>query len=680
MNGSKTPEPNLVLILILVDLVVILAATTIIARKIFSQSVLRKNLSGETKLQNKVVLMFSLVAAVPTVIISVFSALFFNYGIESWFDTRVSTAIESSIAVADSYLAEHTEVIRRDVLFVAREIDNKSYVLRSKPDLLEDFLSHQASLRSLTEAFLLQHDHIVARTKLSYALSLTRLPPGAEEKARKGDIVVFRESDNKVRALIKLETIPDTYLIVGRFIDSTVLTNIKNTKIAVTSYLERKADIADSKIRFSLVFVIISFFLLLITICVGVVFANAIAYPINKLVQAAERVKHGDLTVIVDEGANNDEITVLTRAFNVMTKQLGHQRDNLTSAYHELDAKRHFSETVLSGVSAGVIAVGTDRIITLVNKSAAQLLAITSEDATKQSFKALCPEMDQLLEQVTQNPDQHVQGELSVIRNRKKLILLVRIIAEKLQKNVVGYVITFDDVTALVLAERSAAWSDVARRVAHEIKNPLTPIHLAAERIKKKYGNEVADVETLVKYTNTIIRHVTDINKMVEEFVNFARMRAPVFEQCNLSELIRNAVFSRQCIGSSIDYQLDMPEIAVYVSCDIGQFNQALINLLKNAEESIEGKESPVNGFYIRVSLEISASNYVVITIDDNGKGFGEDIFHRLTEPYVTTRAKGNGLGLAIVKKIMDDHNALLTFDNNIDHGATIKITLPIKL
>jgi two-component system nitrogen regulation sensor histidine kinase NtrY len=312
----------------------------------------------------------------------------------------------------------------------------------------------------------------------------------------------------------------------------------------------------------------------------------------------------------------------------------------------------------------------------MINKSALSLLGINQTEAIEKDIKELLPEINELVLLAEHSPEAPAQGEVSLIRGNKKLILLVRVVAEMLESTTKGYVITFDDITALVLAQRTAAWSDVARRIAHEIKNPLTPIHLATERLKRKYSQEVSDSETFIKYTDTISRHVSDITKMVEEFVNFARMPAPIFVTTNLSELIKSIIFSRQCVTSNIEYSLELFSQEAFIECDSGQIGQVLLNLLKNAEESIEVK-NPTEG-RIKVVLA-SENNSFTLLIIDNGIGFPKELFERLTEPYTTTKVRGTGLGLAIVKKILDDHNATIEFANNPDGGASVKLTMLAK-
>jgi two-component system nitrogen regulation sensor histidine kinase NtrY len=670
------PDPSAVMGYVLIDLTLLLALAILISRRIFNLLVSRRKEIEGSRLQGRIVLMFSLVSSIPTIIVALFSALFFNYGIQSWFDQRVSTALEESVAVAESYLTEHKEKIKLDAIVMAGDLNRQAYLLKDL-DFFTDFISTQTVVRALTEALVIQQGKVIAHSALSFSATLERFPIEIFERADKGEIVLLASDNNdKVRALVKLKDFYDTYLLIGRIVDQKVLNYTESTKGAVNEYQRLKSQISNLQIKFSIIFIAVALLLLLASIWLGIIFASAIAKPISKLVVAAEGIKAGNFSARVKEGPENDEIAILERAFNRMAAQIERQRNDLIEANHQIDARRHFSETVIAGVSAGVIALNIVKKITMINKSALSLLGINQTEAIEKDIKELLPEINELVLLAEHSPEAPAQGEVSLIRGNKKLILLVRVVAEMLESTTKGYVITFDDITALVLAQRTAAWSDVARRIAHEIKNPLTPIHLATERLKRKYSQEVSDSETFIKYTDTISRHVSDITKMVEEFVNFARMPAPIFVTTNLSELIKSIIFSRQCVTSNIEYSLELFSQEAFIECDSGQIGQVLLNLLKNAEESIEVK-NPTEG-RIKVVLA-SENNSFTLLIIDNGIGFPKELFERLTEPYTTTKVRGTGLGLAIVKKILDDHNATIEFANNPDGGASVKLTMLAK-
>lgn len=679
-SGGFGPDPYTVLGLLLVDLMLFLGLALLVSRKLIGSWIkYRKGMEG-TRLQTRIVLMFSLACSIPTVIVTIFSVLFFNIGIQSWFDHRVSTAIEESVAVAEAYLSEHKEVIRADVLAMANDLNREAYELINNPILFHKVITAQGALRSLTEAVVFQQNNILARTDLSFSFAFERLPVDIMERAAKGEVVVLtNDQDDKVRALIKLDNFFDTYLLVGRFVDNKVLAHMETTQGAASEYQRLKSQVYALQIKFAIIFIVVALLLLLAAIWFGIRFAGEIASPISSIVQATERVKAGDLTAYIEEGPKNDEIATLARAFNRMTTQLDRQRNELIDANRQIDARRYFNETVLSGVSAGVIALDKDKKISLLNPSACGLLFVIAEELLGKDFEEYFPEMQELLFQAEHSTEHISKSEIVIFRQNKKVVLLVRVMAEKRTRDIEGYVITFDDITALVAAQRSAAWADVARRIAHEIKNPLTPIHLAAERLKRKYSKEVSEHEMFTKYTDTIIRHVGDIGKIIEEFVDFARMPAPVFANADLVLLIRNVIFSQQCIGSGTEYRLETNHDLLIFYCDASQIIRLIINILKNAEESIQAKREVEGEKYkgiITIKITEEDNSYI-LTITDNGRGFPEELLDRLTEPYVTTRVKGTGLGLAIVKKIMEDHNGILELENEGGH-ALARLTFPL--
>jgi two-component system nitrogen regulation sensor histidine kinase NtrY len=401
------------------------------------------------------------------------------------------------------------------------------------------------------------------------------------------------------------------------------------------------------------------------------------------LVSAAEEVRKGDLSIRVDPSTSVEEIGTLSRAFNRMTNQLQSQREGLVLANRDLDERRRFTETVLSGVSAGVIGLDGEALINLPNRSASVLLDANLEEAVGMPLADVVPEMANLLVDAVGRPDRQHQSEIRLMREGRPRTLIVRIVAEKLDGDVVGYVVTFDDVTALVSAQRTAAWADVARRIAHEIKNPLTPIQLASERLKRKYLREIkTDPETFAACTETIVRQVEDIGRMVDEFSSFARMPRPDLKTENLSTLVQQAVFLERNRIAGIDFEVVLPTEAVRLRCDNRQISQALTNILKNAAEAIVGREAeaeetlPPGKVKVVVRRETAdgEANRIVVTVEDNGKGLPDEDRDRLTEPYVTTRTKGTGLGLAIVKKIMEDHNADLVLEDGDSGGARVTL------
>lgn len=627
-----------------------------------------------TRLQRRIVWICSVVASVPTLMVAIFAGLFMHLGVQAWFNERVTTALEESVLVAEAYLSEHKEVIRADILSMANDLNRQAFLLMTNPLLFKQVVSGQANLRSLAEAVVFQNNTIIAQSDLSFSLAFEKIPLAAMALANKGEVVVMEnEQEDKVRALIKLDNFFDTYLLVGRFVDNKVIEHMERTQGAVGEYKWLQAKIAKIQIQSISVFLLLAILLLIGAMWGGLAFAMTICQPLKEMVLITEQLKLGNLAARVQERHEEDELGILAKAFNQMAERLEQQRAELIEANRHIDERRQFTEMVLAGVSSGVIAVDTRYRVTLMNRAAQTLFNISFETWSGKPITQLLPEIASFMNQVTSGNGSIVQGEVTLTNYEQKLTLLVRIVAEIVQQTVVGYIITFDDITDLMVAQRRAAWSDVARRIAHEIKNPLTPVHLAAERLKRKYAKESSEPDTFIKYTDTIMRHVTDIRRMVEEFVAFARLPSPVLLEQDLKEVLARVVFSQECIGEEVHYQVEMPEEPIVILADDSQLAQAFGNIFKNAEEAMESQSEK------RISLQVKRRDSdCVITIRDNGPGFPESSLDRLTEPYMTTRSKGTGLGLAIVKKIFEDHNAKLKLENHPDGGACVTVIFPL--
>lgn len=683
------PNSNVILFLLNLDLVLLLVLGAVVARRLVGLWVARRHGGAGSRLHLRFVGLFSALAVTPAILVAIFSALFFNVGVQSWFDERVKTALNESQAVAEAYLKEHQQVIAGQVLAVGNDLQRSySQVMRDQ-DTLERFLATQANVRGLTEAVIFDRSgKVLARAGYTFSLQFEEVPFWAIEKAQNGEVAVLTgESDDRVRALVKIDLIPEVYLFVGRFVDVTVLQHVKRTDEAVQAYRRLEEGRSGLEITFSLIFIVVALLLLFAAVWVGLVLATRLARPVAELIDASERVSAGELDVQVQEIAASDEVAVLSRAFNRMTKRIASQQARLLETNRELDERRRFTETVLSGVSAGVLSIDPQGRISLLNRSASILLLADPLDCAGRLLEECVPEFVDLVQVASRRADGQTQSEVQIQRGDKTLTFLVRVAVESLDGETIGHILTFDDITALQAAQRTAAWADVARRIAHEIKNPLTPIQLSAERLKRKYLKQITvDPEIFVQCTDTIVRHVSDIGQMVDEFSSFARMPAPVMKMENIGNIVTQAVFLQRTAYPGISFESDLPSEPLRVPCDARQMGQALTNLLKNAVEAIEGRGRPVDGTEVprgRVRVQVGACTTdsgpaIAVTIEDNGKGLPEDR-SRLTEPYVTTRSKGTGLGLAIVKKILEDHRGELKLQDADEGGARITLVLPLN-
>jgi two-component system, NtrC family, nitrogen regulation sensor histidine kinase NtrY len=678
-------DPNTVSLLLTLDLALLLLLGSIVARRIVGLWAERRRGLAGSRLHVRLVGMFSLLAAMPAIVMAAFAAVFFYVGIQSWFSERVRTAINESLEVAEAYLHEHQQVIRADALAMANDLNREVSRLIGDPQRFAQVVTTQAALRSLTEAVVFDGSgRMLARSGLSFTLEFDPIPETALERARDGEVVLMvGDTDDRVRALVRLDRFVDTFLFVGRLVDPRVLGHMENAQQAASSYAELEGKRSSLQITFTLIFVVVALLLLMAAVWLGLHLATTLVSPISSLILAAERVRAGDMSARVPELEPEDEIGSLSRAFNRMTSQLESQRRELIEANRQLDLRRRFTEAVLSGVSAGVVGLDAEGRINLPNSSAAQFLGVDDpESLTGRKLVEVVPEMGELIGALKRRPNRLMEGQVQLRRAGAPVrTLLVRISAESHGNEIRGFVVTFDDVTELLSAQRKAAWADVARRIAHEIKNPLTPIQLSAERLRRKYLKEISsDPDTFQICTDTIIRQVGDIGRMVDEFSAFARMPSPVMKPQNVNELCRQAVFLQSSAHPDIRYTTDLPQGPLTVPCDGRQISQALTNLLQNAADAIEGRVVPEGTERVPGQIHVAVAadeEQVVIILEDNGKGLPVEERDRLTEPYVTTRAKGTGLGLAIVKKIMEDHGGELLLADREGCGARVKLVIP---
>lgn len=681
--GFDASSSTLIIVLLNIDILLLLGLTILVGRRLIRLWSARKSGAAGSRLYVRLALLFGVVAVVPAVMMALFSALFFTLGIQSWFGERVSTAISESAAVARAYLSEHQQIIRGDALTVANDINRQWPTLSLTPSLLTNYLSTQAAFRGLTEAVIFTSDwQVIARTGYTFALqSGEQIPFQAIAQANVGEVaVVTGENSDRVRALVKLESYPAAYLYVGRFIDSKVLGHVTRTTAAADEYAQLELRRANIEVSFTLLFSVVALLLVVVAIWFGLNLASRMARPIADLIDASDRIGQGDLGVRVREIAASDEVATLGRAFNRMTRRLEEQQSDLKNANTQLDERRRFTETVLGGVSSGVVGLDPQGCITLPNRAASFILGLDLSDKIGRPIAELVPEFATLLGSVDSSGQRVVQREVQFIRGTRAQVFLVRIATEQEGETVVGYVLTFDDITELQSAQRKAAWADVARRIAHEIKNPLTPIQLSAERLKRKYAERLGEEDgaLFTQCTDTIIRHVGDIGHMVDEFSAFARMPSPVIAAVDLRKVVLDAVTLQRNAYPKIAFKSSIPTEHVMAKCDGRLIGQALTNVLKNAVEAIEARfaQLPSSGPG-QINVELSAiDGFCVVRVLDNGVGLPQDERHRLTEPYVTTRVKGTGLGLAIVKKIIEDHGGVVTLDDIPTGGAAVTLTL----
>lgn len=704
---TETPpfgnNPDTVIWLLNLDLVILLLLGTLVARRIVGLWSGRKRGLAGSHLHVRLVYIFSVLAVVPAIIMTVFSVFFFHFGVQMWFSQRVQTAVNESQAVAEAYLEEHQQAIRADTLAMANDLDREAHILLTNENAFAKVIQTQSYLRNLSEAIVFDSEgRILARSNLTFSLEFEEIPFYAMQQATEGEVVIMTGgADDRVRALVKLSNFIDSYLYVGRMVDPQVLSHLDSTRRASQDYANLQSRYSSLQITFTLIFVTVALLLLFAAIWFGLVLARQLVTPISTLMTTVERVRAGDLAARVPEEKTIQEFEFLARSFNRMTRQIQEQQSELIQTNRQLDRRRRFTETVLAGVTSGVIGVDKSGEIHVANMAASELLGMVESELIGHDITGIIPEIQTLLDQAHKRSGKITEAEIpfKLKSDKTQKIFLMRIAIELIGEEDMGAILTFDDITALQAAQRKAAWADVARRIAHEIKNPLTPIQLSAERLRKKYLHQIKDdPETFSQCTDTIVRHVEDIGRMVNEFSSFARMPDPIMKRENLNAQVKDALVLHIQAHPGIRFsQTGFDLYSFMAHCDTQQIRQALNNLLQNAIDSIEARQEEERTFkkeikegHIDIMIAPYGSDEVVIAVTDNGFGLPkEETAARLVEPYVTHKKKGTGLGLAIVKKIMEDHGGDLMLGPPPEWlksipgwrdlgGATVALVLPM--
>jgi two-component system nitrogen regulation sensor histidine kinase NtrY len=675
-TGPIGPASQAIFTLLGINLVLILALMAIVALRLRALVAVRASDAG-ARLHLRFVTLFSLAAAAPAIVVALFMGVLVNRGVENWFSQRTRTVIDNSAIALRSYVEDQYRYIGDHVPAMGAELNRAAETLQRSPVSFSQYLGALASFHAFSAAYVIDGEgRILARAEVSDAPDYI-VPPAASFKGADADPTPsagIYDAD-VVRSLYKLSAYsPATYLYVVRSTQKGMVSSLREAESAVVSWREAAQNRGRIQTIFSLSYAETFLLVLVGAAWLGISAANAISAPIGRLVQAAGRVSSGDLTARVDAESDPDEIAVLSRAFNRMTHDLQAQQEALRRAQEEAESGRQFIETVLAEVSAGVVGLDRDGRVTAANRQAEVLLALPGGEVRGARLAEVAPEFEPVLEALSAGGAP--EAEIDLVRGRETRRLSIRA-----SRSEDGVVLTFDDITRLVTAQRNAAWRDVARRIAHEIKNPLTPIQLSAERLRKKYRKDIpeADVEIFDRCTDTIVRQVGDIGRMVDEFSAFARMPAPKFAEQDVAELLRAGVFAQGVASADIEVVLEDPVPEVTLLADGRMLSQALTNVLKNAAEAVTARLASGQGPGGRIIARlVSDDSGVTIEIEDNGVGLPAKDRERLTEPYVTTREKGTGLGLAIVKRIMEDHGGELTLaDARSGHGALALMRLP---
>jgi len=674
-NRGALLTPAMVAALLVANLVPAMALMVLVARRFALRRARNSPLGGRGRLHVRLVALFSAIASIPTLLVVIFASLLFQSGLQFWFSDDAERILRNAENVARVYRDDHLTRIDQEARAMGQDIVREINAVGIDSQQFSDWVLIQKIYRTLSEAAVITVSssgnlQTLVVVDLDDRPMEQRVSTAALRQLRAGETLVATDAGDRVEAVIRLDPDADIYLYVSRYLNTEALRQIDEAERAAGDYRQTLTRSLNLQLRFNAILLIVSLLIIALAIWIALRLADRLVRPVGELVGASGRVAAGDFTARVPESGARDEIATLGDAFNRMTGRLEEQTGALVAANAQLENRRAFTEAVLSGVTAGVISVDDDHVVRLINRSAEALLktGTDGEDPVGRKLSDLAPELDRQL--ASEEREDVVQ-----FASRGE----PRTLAVKTVKVAGGHVLTFDDITEQLLDQRRAAWSDVARRIAHEIKNPLTPIQLAAERLQRRYGAEVdSDPATFERLTGTIVRQVGDLRRMVDEFSSFARMPKPSFAEESLAEIARQAIFLHEVAHPDIAFSLTAPEPAPALVCDRRLLGQALTNIVKNGVEAIQqkreeraqGEDAAPDSVAIAITEE---SGKVVISVADTGVGLPAER-GRLTEPYMTTRAKGTGLGLAIVKKIVEEHFGQIEFEDRPEGGSAIRL------
>ena len=677
------PTHRVVVTLLLIDLFAALLLVGVIGREIWQIFSARRRGRAGARLHVRIIGLFSVVAAVPAVLIAIVASITLDRGLAPWFSTRIQAVIEHSLTVSQIYFTEHASQIRNELGAMAIDVGRAKPMFDSDRERFRQLLTAQARVRGLPLTLMVHNDlTVIEKADIE---GVGDIGPSAAAGAlsavgeNEPQVAMFLETKS-VAAVIKLRGYDDTYLYVARPLDPRVIEQLELTKASVQEFANLEARRVGVQIAFALMYTVIALIVLLSAVWIGLNFANRLVAPIRRLIGAANLVSTGNLYVQVPVRRGEGDLSQLGETFNKMTQELRTQRDDLMRARDQIDSRRRFSEAVLAGASAGVIGVDSDGKISILNRSAEKLIGQSESAAVGRRLTEVMPELGALFTEARSGVHRLVQGQITISRDMRERNLSVRVTTEQSPDEDHGYVVTLDDITDLVTAQRTSAWADIARRIAHEIKNPLTPIQLSAERLKRKYSKVITEDKAVFEQcTDTIVRQVDDIKRMVDEFSRFARMPKPVMTAEDVGDTARQVVFLQRVGNPDIDIEIETQAEHMPAKFDRRLISQALTNIVKNATEAIAAVPPEELGRgRIHVSVNREGAE-IVIDVIDNGTGLPKENRNRLLEPYVTTREKGTGLGLAIVGRILEEHGGRMDLSDAPDvasggRGAWVRL------
>ena len=685
------PEPNVVIASATINALFVVGLMFLIGREILRLLRARSRGRAAARLHVRIVALFSIVAITPAVLVAIFASITLDVGLDRWFSIRTQSIVSSSLNVAQAYVLENASYLQGQTVSMANDLDRNRQLYSLDRTGFIDLMTRQARGRGMLGAFLLRADgSTILQASIPTENPLPPIPEDALKASAAGQPTLIPPgTTNLVGAIIKLENLPDAFLYTIRTVDPEVMRSMRMMEDNTAEYRALETGRTPLQIAFGVLYLGFALIVLLAAIWTAIAVADRIVRPIRQLIGAADSVASGNLDVSVPVRVADGDVGNLSRTFNKMIAEIRAQQDQILDAKDEVDHRRRFIEAVLSGVTAAVIGVEEDGRITIANLSAEILLGRDVNALIGQPFAEIAPEIAGVLAEGSTRHRNDYRRQVNIMHGGKERTLNVQVTREEAKDAQESYVVTIDDITDLVIAQRSTAWADVARRIAHEIKNPLTPIQLSAERIRRRYGKQIDQEDRAVfdQCTDTIVRQVEDIGRMVDEFSAFARMPKPTKERSDLRGILKDAVFLREMGNTHVVFRKELGEVALSGLFDARMLGQAFGNLIKNAVEAIEALPPDASReerkILVRAEADDAGRRFVVDVID-NGKGLPTENRHRILEPYMTMREKGTGLGLAIVKKIIEDHGGQLELhdapaDFDHGHGAMIRVILPYE-
>jgi two-component system nitrogen regulation sensor histidine kinase NtrY len=661
------PTHGVVVTFLLINGATVLLLLAIIAREVWHVIQARRRGHAAARLHVQTVGLFSVTAVLPAVLVAIVANVTIDRGLDRLFSVRTKAVIENSLIVANAYVNEHAQLIRGDIIGMANDIARARPLFDQDRQTFRNLLTSSAASRNLPGAMIIDKDRNILETAATGIRQDFQTPaPDFLSNVTEDEpqVAVFVEQ-NYVAAVIRLRAFQDTFLYVARLLDPRVVAQLRQTQASVREYAELESRRLGIQVAFALMFTVIALTVLMAAVLIGLNFANWLVAPIRRLMGAANLVSTGNLHVQVPVLKSEGDLAQLGETFNKMTQELRTQRDELVSASDVIDSRRRFIEAVLSAASAGIIGVDGAGKIAILNRSAEKLIGHPESEALGHALSDVVPELNDLMATARSSAQRLIQGEIKISRDNIERNLSVRVSSEQTGQSNDSYIITLDDITELVTAQRTSAWADVARRIAHEIKNPLTPIQLSAERIRRKFGRGITEDRAVFdQCTDTIIRQVDDIRRMVDEFSKFARMPKPVIEGEDVADTVRQTVFLMRVGHPDVDIEVDIKQEPMHAKFDRRLISQGLTNIIKNATEAIAAVPP---GEIERGRIDVIATqdgDDIVIDVVDNGIGLPKESRARLLEPYVTTREKGTGLGLAIVGRVLEDHGGRIELND----------------